>query len=307
MASVQVRILQSDRTDAYGLPLIPGSVVTVDRDYAVSLVYAGFASWTNPADAYDGETNIRKPSETYVLYQSGIPFWIPPGDGGSNGLSFTGTRGVFTLSAAVAANFWNIFGSGGYIYLPAGAGGLAAGGWYWCVMTSDTAGEIFANTYFGTNNPLFVASPTTLPNLSAGRITQSTGEIAGPSFTVPGGALGPNGRLTWSMRTSGSNAASAKSFRLKLGSTTLVTTQPTTSPCMDLLGFTVNLGTTGRQSNARATTITGVPAAGSSIGTSEISTVDTSVDQTFVFSMQLAANTDSSALIYEQVSVQYGA
>lgn len=241
------------------------------------------------------------------LFECGVPFVIFPGDGGSNGLSFSGTRGVFSLSAAVVTNFWNIFGSGGYAYLPANAGGLAAGGWYWCVMTSDTAGEIFAETYSGTGKPSFVATPTALPNCSAGRITQSISEVAVAAFTVPGGSLGPNGRLTWSIRTSGSNAASSKSFRLKLGGTTVVTTQPTTSPCMDLLGFTVNLGTTGRQSNARATTITGVPAAGSSIGTSEISTVDTSVDQTFAFSMQLAANTDASAIIYEQVSVLYGA
>ena len=307
MASVQVRILQSGRTDAYGLPLISGSVVTVDRDYAVSLVYSGFASWVNPADAYDGETNFRKPSENYVLFQSGVPIWIPAGDGGANGLNFTGVRGVFSLSAAVATNFWNIFGSGGYAYLPAGAGGLTTGGWYWCVMTSDTAGEIFAETYSGTGNLPFVASPTALSNISAGRITQSTSEVAGIAFTVPGGSLGPNGRLTWSMRTSGSNAASSKVFRLKLGGTTLVTVQPTTTPCMDLLGFTVNLGTTGRQSNARATPVTGVPAAGSTIGSSEISTVDTSVDQTFAFSMQLAANTDTAALIYEQVGIQYGA
>jgi len=53
MPSVQVRILQSGRTDAYGLPLVPGSVATVDRDYAVSLTSTGFASWMNPADAYE--------------------------------------------------------------------------------------------------------------------------------------------------------------------------------------------------------------------------------------------------------------
>ena len=129
MASVQVRILQSGRTDAYGLPLVPGSVATVERSYAVGLVYSGFASWMNPADAYDGETNIRKPSEAYTLYQSGIPFWIPPGDGGANGLSFTGTRGVFTLSAeAPMASAFNVLASGCYCYLPAGSGGLATGG-----------------------------------------------------------------------------------------------------------------------------------------------------------------------------------
>jgi len=242
-----------------------------------------------------------------VLYQSGIPFVIFAGDGGSNGLSFTGTRGVFSLSAAVVTNFWNIFGSGGYAYLPANAGGLTTGGWYWCVMTSDTAGEIFAEMYSGTGKALFIASPTALPNLSAGRITQSTVEVAGPSFTVPGGASGPNGRITWSMRTAGSNAASAKSFRIRYGSTAIVVTQPTTSPCMELVGFCTNCGTTARQINSRATTVTGIASAGATFGTSEVSTVDTSVDQTFTFSIQLAANTDAAAIVYEQVLTQYGA
>jgi hypothetical protein len=275
---------------------------------AIRLTTTAYTSGTVTMTALQGAVNpvIYTPNPI-TLFQSGVPFWIPPGDSGVNGLSFTGTRGVFSLSAAVVTNFWNIFGSGGYAYLPAGAGGLATGGWYWCVMTSDTAGEIFAETYSGTDKPPFVTTPTALPNLSAGRITQSTSEVALVAFTVPGGSFGPNGRLTWSMRTSGSNAASSKSFRLKLGGTTLVTTQPTTNPCMDLLGFTVNLGTTGRQCNARATTVTGVPAAGSSIGALEISTVDTSVDQTFAFSIQLAANTDTAALIYEQVVIQYGA
>lgn len=254
-----------------------------------------------------GHTLAQSIATEGVLFQSGIPFWLPPGDGGSNGLIFTGTRGVFTLSAAVVTNFWNFFGSGGYAYLPANAGGLTTGGWYWCVMTSDTAGEIFAETYSGTGKPLFVASPTALPNLSAGRITQSTSEVAGPSFTVPGGSLGPNGRLIWSMRMACSNAASAKSFRIKDGSTALVTTQPTTSPCMELSGFIVNAGTTGRQFNARLTTVTGIASAGSTVGASEVSTIDTSVDQTLSFSIQLAANTDAAALVYEQVSTQYGA
>ena len=80
-----------------------------------------------------------------VLYQSGIPFWIPPGDGGSNGLSFTGTRGVFTLSAEAPMTGASAYlTSGCYIYIPAGAGGLA-GGWYWCVGLSGYK-NIWRNT-----------------------------------------------------------------------------------------------------------------------------------------------------------------
>ncbi len=110
-----------------------------------------------------------------VLYQSGIPFWIPPGDGGANGLSFTGTRGVFTLSAeSPMANSYLALATGGYCYLPAGAGGLVAGGWYWCKMTAATDGEVFSETYSGSGQPYLISSPTALPNLTSGRIRSSS-------------------------------------------------------------------------------------------------------------------------------------
>lgn len=260
---------------------------------------------TGRIDTFDPETKVLS-SLPQTLYQGGVPFVIFAGDGGSNGLSFSGTRGVFSLSAAVVTNFWNIFGSGGYAYLPANAGGLTTGGWYWCVMTSDTAGEIFAETYSGTGKAPFIATPTALPNLSAGRITQSTEEVAGPSFTLPGGSIGPNGRLSWSMRTAASNAASIKSFRIRYGSTAVYAAQPTTSPCMEIFGFSCNLGTQARQFNARAGSV-GISSAGATIGTTENTAVDLSVDQTVAFSIQLTANTDAAALVYEQVSIQYGA
>lgn len=66
MDSVQVRILRSGRTNVYGLPLVPGSVATVGRDYAVSLVSTGFASWMNPADVVAHET-AADPHAQYLL------------------------------------------------------------------------------------------------------------------------------------------------------------------------------------------------------------------------------------------------
>jgi hypothetical protein len=241
-----------------------------------------------------------------TLFPRQIPFVMFAGDGGSNGLSFSGTAGQFALSAAVVSNFWNMVASGGYAYLPAGAGGLATGGWYWCKMTNDTTGEIFSEMYSGTGKPPFITNPTPFPNLSAGRITQSTNEISAGSFTLPGGLLGPNGRLSWSIRTAGSNAASIKSFRGRFGSTAFYAAQPTTNPCMEIFGFSCNLGTQSRQCNARSGSV-GISSAGATIGTTENTAVDLSVDQTVAFSMQLAANTDAAAIIYSHVSAQYGA
>lgn len=310
MASVQVRILQSGRTDAYGLPLIPGSVVTVDRDYAVGLIYAGFASWVNPADAYDGETNLRKPSETYVLFQSGMPLVIFAGDGGSNGFSFTGTRGVFTLSAATPfAGLGSTILSGCYAYIPAGAGGLAAG-WYWCVMSDDTNGEIFAETYTpGSGTPKYITSPTQLPNATSGRITQTTAAVTAASFTMLGNSIGPNGLMRSIVKWLSSSTAGAKTPRVTVGSATHFSVPHTNSLNNQICVSTrQNMGRIDSQIGTRTGSTTGSFDGGLSATTylGDKTSIDTSVDQTVAFTMQVAATTDSMILVPMQFAVQYG-
>ena len=311
MASVQVRILQSGRTDAYGLPLISGSVVTVDRDYAVSLVYSGFASWVNPADAYDGETNLRKPSETYVLYQSGIPFWIPPGDGGANGLSFTGTRGVFTLSAAAPfAGLGTTVLAECYAYIPAGGGGLA-GGLYWCQMSDDTNGEIFADTYTpGQGTPLYIASPTQLSNCSAGRITQTSATITVASFIMPGGCMGPNGIMRSLTKWMSTNSTGIKTVKVVISSLQHFGINHTTTLNNQLVSSSrQNMGIETAQIGNR--TSSGISAwdAGSTGNaySGDKTSIDTRVDQAVTFTMSSASNTDSLIFVPMQFIVQYGA
>lgn len=309
MASVQVRILQSGRTDAYGLPLTPGSVVTVDRDYAVSLISAGFASWVNPADAYDGETNLRKPSESYVLFQSGIPFWIPPGDGGSNGLSLA-ADGTFTLSAeSPMASAFNVLASGGYCYLPAGAGGLVAGGWFWCRMTDGTNGQVFRETYPGTGQPAFVSSPTPFTGLTPGRITQLTSEIIGPSFTMPGGSPGPNGTMSFLLKWLTSSTAGSKTIRCRAGNATFFDSTLTATLNDQLFKVSrINMGVETRQIGNRTGSTSGAwdgSAATAYLG--DVTTLNTAVDQTVFFAGRIIVNTDSIMLIPMLFEVKYGA
>lgn len=311
MASVQVFILRSGRSDAYGLPLTPGSVVTVDRDYAVSLVSNGFASWMNPADAYDGETNLRKPSETYVLFQSGMPFAIFAGDGGSNGFNFTGTRGVFTLSAAAPfAGLGATLLSGCYAYIPAGAGGLA-GGLYWCQMTDDTNGEIFAETYTpGSGTPKYITSPTRLPNCTSGRITQTTALITLASFTMPGGSLGPNGIMRSTKKWLSSSGASTKVVRINVGGQQHFSVHYTTTYNNQVVTSSrQNLGIETAQIGNRTSTVLGPWDAGPSAAaySGDRTTIDTRVDQTVDFLGQILANTESLIIVPMQFAVQYGA
>lgn len=267
---------------------------------------------TGRIDTFDPETKVIS-SVPQTLFQSGTPFVIFAGDGGSNGLSFSGTDGQFTLSAEpMLAGSWAMISAGCYAYIPAGAGGLASGGWYWCTMSSATAGRIFTETYSGTGTPASIASPTPHPNLSAGRITQSTSEIVMLSFVLPGGAMGPNGSHVFKYKHVASNSANAKRFRLKnSGNATAVHSLSVTT------GF-LNQVTQHTSQNAghQSRLIKAISNAGSGLGDSggsnvnyggDMLVIDSSIDQTISCTMQLASNLDSLAVIPWSFTVQYGA
>lgn len=299
MASVQVLILRSGRADVYGLPFIPGSVATVDRDYAASLVSTGFASWMNPADAYDGETNIRKPSEAYTIFTAGAAFGLLPGDGGANGLTFTDSIGNFTLSAAVITDFYRAFAGGGYIYFPAGTAG-SLDGWYFAVMFSDTAGRVYADKYLqGTGTPQIVASPTSLSGISTGRITQSTSEITAFTFTLPGGGMGPNGRFI-SEYARAADATGTKTVRTRLAGIAIYSDSKTTSSVGESTVEFRNIGSQNRQWGDRGSF-------SATIASSQYSSIDTSVDETLTVTLQSSLNTIGQFVGAYIASITYGA
>ncbi len=246
------------------------------------------------------------------IFQSGIPFWMPPGDGGATGLSFSGVRGVFALSAAAPmADAWGMLSTGGYAYMPAGSGGLAAG-WYWCVMTSATAGELYTEMHVpGSNPPAFITSPTALPNCSAGRITQVTTEVTAVSLTMPGGSMGPNGMFEsvkkWVCSSTGGN----KSFAVRVANTLVFKTTPISTNNNQIVRATrQNMGTQSHQCGNRIATALSAWDAGASATTyfaGDDTSINTAVDCTVAFTMQNAVNTDSSILVPMQFQVTHGA
>jgi len=244
------------------------------------------------------------------LWRCGAPFFLPFGDGGANGLSFTGTRGVFTLSAeSPIASSFNLLADGCFIYLPAGAGGLA-GGWYQAVMTNGTNGEVFADTYtVGSGVPVFAASPTALPDCTPGRITQSTAEITACSFTLPGGVLGPNGIMVVKEKTFCTSSAGTKLFRVRAGTGVVYSTSFTNTFNDELIQSSrINMGRQNRQvgNKTGASNSTWDCGTTSGVYSNDVTTVDTSVDQTVSFTIQNSANVDSSILVPMQFLVQYG-
>lgn len=239
-----------------------------------------------------------------VFWQSGIPLMIIGGDGGSNGLSFTGTRGQFSLSAAILSSLYNNL-TGFYQYLPAGAGGLSNAGWYWTTMSNDTTGEVFQETYNpGSGIPQYVASPTQQPNLSAGRITQSTSEVTAASFTIPGGAMGANGMLRCLMKFMSNNSAGTKTIRSKYSSANVLCMQNTTNFLdSDLEGVRQNAGVATKQIGVRTTS--GYIGYNVSTYSQDASAIDTTVDQTFSSTLQLGTNSDSAGMILRIVESRY--
>ena len=246
-----------------------------------------------------------------VLYQSGIPFWIPPGDGGSNGLIFTGTRGVFTLSAAAPfAGLGSTVLAGCYAYIPAGGGGLA-GGLYWCQMSDDTNGEIFANTYTpGQGTPLYIASPTQLSDCSAGRITQTSATITIASFIMPGGCMGPNGIMRSLTKWMSTNSAGVKTVKVAISSLQHFGINHSTTLNNQLVSSSrQNMGIETAQIGNRTSAATSAWDAGTSGNaySGDKTSIDTRVDQAVTFTMSSASNTDSIIFVPMQFIVQYGA
>ncbi len=234
----------------------------------------------------------------------GIPMGILPGNGSSAGLQFTGTRGVFSLSAAIMTNVWNIL-QGTYCYFPANFGGQTiAAGFYWVQMTSDTAGEVFNNTY-STGIPSYQSSPTTFGNLS-GWLTQVTSEVTSVTgITVPANSLGANGILRALWKQISTSSAGFKTVKLKLGSTAVASySSSTTFNDSDCETIIQNAGIATRQVNTR--TSNGMIGVSNTTYSADSSAVDTTSEVTVSWTLQIATNTDAVFVVPRQISTVYG-
>ena len=295
-------ITKEGRCDTYGRPLLVGQSYTSSDDEIKSLWQAGFCSVT------DAPTIFEAPSYPYPqqIAAIGVPFCILPGDGSTTGLQFTGSAGAFTLSAAILTNAWNAL-KGCWCYMPSGFGrsGYAAG-WYWAVLSSDTAGVLYTDTYVS-GRVTRAFSPTAFPVNLAGWLTQTVSEVTGPTgLVLPGGSMGPSGNIKIHARGSG-NITSTKSFRHYLGSTAIFTTQPTTSPSYEFLVVTANQGSESLQSNARVSAVTGVGLNSAACTAAEASSINTSADQPYSVSLQISATSGCAVLLHSDVTATYGA
>jgi len=224
------------------------------------------------------------------LWVCGIPFVLFAGDGGSNGMLFTGTAGGFTLSAAVLTGFVIPVG---YCYLPANAGGLGnAAGWFYFEMSSETAGIVYNNAF----SPVVGAIPiipevkTPFANPVGGRITQTTAAVTMLSYSLAAGAIGKNGSLRILVKRLASATATSKTIKLYADSSVIYISGTTASSCLDFEAVVQNAGVINKQISTRAHTI--ISQATSSISL-DFSSFDFSNPCTLSITANLAVNTDS--------------
>lgn len=141
-----------------------------------------------------------------TLLQTGLPFVLQSsGSVGNNGA----LSGIVALPAAYTQC---------YMYFPANA--IYAGstaGWYYVVMPSTSAGTIYNNTY-ASGTPVVPSAPTPFVTTGPGAYMQVSGAaVTALSVTVPGGSMGPHGRVVMNLMGSSANNASNKLVEVYLG------------------------------------------------------------------------------------------
>ncbi|MBK8759210.1 MAG: hypothetical protein IPM03_01965 [Sulfuritalea sp.] len=219
MNDVFVTCIKNGRFDRFGRPLESGSSYTLSWSLARDLWLSGYVSVTDAAVFDSSSVDVRRPNlaaelaaigAPVPLWVCGMPFVLFAGDGGANGMLFTGTAGGFTLSAAVLTGFVIPVG---YCYLPANAGGLGnAAGWFYFEMSSATAGTVYNNGFTPTPGalPAVPTAKTAFANPAGGRITQTTADITMLSCSLAAGAMGANGFLKAGIKELGSATAVIK-------------------------------------------------------------------------------------------------
>lgn len=275
---------------------VDGATLYLSPGLEADLVGQGKAAWVTPPVM---RTNLVDHSADHAamgfpLWESGLFFILFPGDGGSNGLIFTGSgSGAFTLSAGIASFVPYRFCA----YLPADqAYSGSAAGWYYGTMSSATAGILYAQTYDPTSGiaPVFPSPPTALPVTKLTRLTQTTSEIT--FMQAPARAMLGNDLLRAVFRAVGTNTAGTKTLTARADSTVMWQQNWTTTSTVLSGEFGwQSAGSADRQVVQRSGSIFGQTGV-TSLSGNEFKNVDLSVAWLAKMSATISANTEMFAV-----------
>lgn len=186
----------------------------------------------------------------------------------------TGSSGHWTAGTA----FDRTRSEGVWLYIGAVASTPAlTAGWYWVVMSSTTVGTIY------TNGPGSAAYNFSVGAANTGVITEQV--LPKTAVTVPAGAMGASGQIDVAALVSLNNTAGNRTFRAKLGGTTLLTAILNSTFGYEPIGSIFNRGAGLQVGQAGWTTVT-------QSGAAPTAAIDTTAATSLTFSIQIATATD---------------
>ena len=261
----------------------------------------GVRQGTDNVWGYPDSTDFAETFSTSAktLWTNGMLFWIPAGDGGANGMNFTGDgSGTFSISAAFTGL---TTGSFGFVLLPDNAGGSGnVNGWYYFVFTGATSGKIYTHTYDSTSGvyPTIPTSPTELSFVSSARITTTISEIQVCQIPINYVTqMGINGMLEAVIFGIGATEY------LRAGSNLLYSNDQVGT---GLQSVYVNINAAGslrKQTTMRNNTTFGI---NSSTLSGNYKTVDLAAETTLVVGLKLASTTANGIVCLHKLTASYG-
>lgn len=265
-----------------GYPIPVGQSVTVNT---------GSTVWAMAVNAYGQTKAIVAPilasgtgagsGVTKVMGNLGVPMLLPP----SGTMAQSGANAQVTFGTALPVVYPSI-----YIYFQAAAVYPSSpAGWYYSSCSSTTVCTVYNNIYTS-GSTLIPATLTSIPNATAGAVSSPIAtNIISFSVVIPANTLGPNGYLQFTFRVNNNNSANSKqtsvSFAGALGFGTLSNTTNTQSS-----GFS-GAHTLGVTNKVEITTL-GNYNFGNSTNSPIISTLDTTINQSLYWLLQLANAAD---------------
>jgi hypothetical protein len=225
------------------------------------------------------------PAPIFPLFTVGFPI----GMGSSCTIGANGD-----LSAMTAFQF--TYSTGIYLYFSANAfyAGSPAG-FYWCVMSSATAGTAYGNM-LDITNPTAVPVANRIAIVGAGSAyTQSTAGIVCLQRTIPAGAFGLTSALTAKSIITNNSSAGQKTHRVRLAAgSDMGFWQQSTNTLLQGEACAFARGVTNAQFVTKGGTgFTGGIAA---VSASQQFTADMSIDQLHTATLQIATATDNLVL-----------
>lgn len=234
---------------------------------------------------------------SYILAQSAIPMIVPS----------SGTMGANGALTGLTALGYGTFPRPCFMYFPAGkvySGSLA--GMYYAVLTSATTATVYNNKYTsGLPHLSIPGSPTAVVDAGPGAYTQTTAaQIVLSAITVPGGSMGPNGRIHVTADWIANNNANPKTPGCRVSGVNAIFSAGLGSWTVQRIhGYLSNLNAQDR--NVGFTNMSGGQGSGG-VGTLSQPNQNTAVDFTIDLVATLATDTDYIALAAMTMSINPG-